>query len=87
MVIGAPPCTAFSNIQNLNKERCDPVERHRKLIEGKVLLRFPLDVYRWQLCRGRYFVHERPATPTSWKLSELQQLSREPGVDCSVNDA
>ena len=45
VVIGSPPCTAFSNVQNSNKERCDPVERHRKLIEGKVLLRFALDVY------------------------------------------
>ncbi len=32
-------------------------------------------------------MHEHPATATWWKLPEVQQLSREPGVECIVNDA
>ena len=61
--------------------------RVRKVVEGKVLLKFALDVYFWQLRRGRYFVHEHPATATSWKLPDVQRLSREMGVECIVNDA
>jgi hypothetical protein len=43
VVIGSPPCTAFSHLLELNEERCDPNKRPRKLIEGAALLNFALD--------------------------------------------
>ena len=86
VVIGSPPCTPFSVIQALNKTRSNPQEQQRKLIEGKVLLNFALDVYRWQVRRGRYFVHEHPATATSWTLPEVQKLLSHPTVECITSD-
>ncbi len=58
------PRTTFSNLQNLSKGRGDPIERQRRFTEGKALLNFASDLYRWQLSRGRYFAHEHPATAT-----------------------
>ena len=86
VVIGSPPCTAFSTLQALNKNRSAIQEQQRKLIEGKVLLNFALDVYRWQVRRGRYFLHEHPATATSWRLPEVQKMLSHPRVECIVSD-
>ena len=55
MVIGSPPCTAFSAINvGLNHPKMDPAEVRRRQGEGRVLLGFVLAVYRWQLNRGCY---------------------------------
>ncbi len=66
VVIGSPPCTAF-NILNigLNRNRDDPAERNRKETETQVLLASATSVYTWQARRGRYFVHEHPASASS----------------------
>jgi hypothetical protein len=86
VVVGSPQCTTFSNLQNLSKGRSDPIERQRKFTEGMVLLNFALDVYCWQLSRGRYFAREHPATATSWKLPEAQGLMKDHRVEVIVND-
>jgi hypothetical protein len=86
VVIGSPPCTVFSALQALNKGRTPIKEQQRKLIEGTILLNFATDVYRWQVKRGRYFLHEHPATATSWKLPEVHHLLSHPKVDCIVSD-
>ena len=87
VVIGSPPCTAFSRLQGLSKNRADPEKRRRKMTEAKVLLNFALAVYAWQMQRGRYFAHEHPATATSWSLPEVEAISSARGVSCIVNDA
>ena len=87
VVIGSPPCTAFSIINGLNKFRVAAETRERKLIEGKVLLNFALDVYTWQHRRGRYFVHEHPQSASSWSLPEVRAVQCLDGVTSVVNDA
>ena len=87
IVIGSPPCTAFSRIQGLNKGRVDPHELERRQVEAQVLLSFALSVYAWQLGRGRYFLHEHPATASSWKLPEVAALHCRDGVATAVSDA
>ena len=49
LVIGSPPCTSFSHLQNLSRHRQDPATYARKQAEGKVLLGFAAQVYREQL--------------------------------------
>ncbi len=81
------PTHKVGHLQNLNKGRGDPIQRQRKFTEGKALLDFALDVYRWQMSRGRYFAHEHPATATSWRLPEVQKLMKDHRVERVVNDA
>ena len=81
MVIGSPPCTKFSIIQNLNRflHRDDPMwlQRFEEEVErAKEHLRFCAKIYRFQLARGKYFLHEHPKTATSWSLDEIAQLER-----------
>ena len=80
LVIGSPPCTYFSVInQGLNYPKMDPREVARRAAEGRALLGFSLQVYRWQVERGAYFLHEHPASASSWNLAEVQKLSSHPG--------
>ena len=88
VVIGSPPCTAFSVLNTgLNKNRGDPVERERKMAEGKVLLGFALGVYAWQVKRGKYFLHEHPASASSWTTQEVEAVRRMDSVSTVTCDA
>ncbi len=80
LVIGSPPCTQFTRLQNLNQGRTDPKERHRKQAEAKVLLNFAFEVYRAQLARGAHFLHEHPLTATSWEEPVVRELRAHPQV-------
>jgi hypothetical protein len=80
LVIGSPPCTQFSRLQNLNRNRSDPRERRRRLVEAKVLLDFAVEVYRAQLARGAHFLHEHPLAATSWEEPGVQELRAHPQV-------
>ena len=40
LVIGSPPCTEFSALQNLCRGRRSAAERQRRLVEARVLLAF-----------------------------------------------
>ena len=84
MIIGSPPCTAFSHLQNLNKGRRDPKVIERELEEGRTYLRFMMSLYREQVMHGRYFLHEHPATASSWAEREVQALVCAPGVHVAL---
>ena len=50
LVIGSPPCTAFSRLNDgWNYRRMDPAVVLRRNVEGRVLLEFAAQVYRLQL--------------------------------------
>jgi hypothetical protein len=80
LVIGSPPCTQFSRLQNLNRAKANPRERHCKQVEAKVLLDFACEVYRAQLARGAHFLHEHPLTATSWEEPAVKELRSHPQV-------
>ena len=44
VVIGSPPCTAFSVLQGFNKHRADPAKAARGKVEAEVLLSFAASV-------------------------------------------
>ena len=79
LLIGSPPCTAFSNLQNLNRcrpggnEKVDAAQR-----KAAVHLSFCSRLYREQMAHGRYFLHEHPKSATSWKLGCMTELSNDP---------
>lgn len=83
LIICSPPCTKFSNLQNLNKAINGP-EWHEKfaeeLKEAEAHVRFCCELMREQLAAGRHFLFEHPAWAASWKMPELDELSRVPEV-------
>ena len=57
-VIGSPPCTAFSPLQEISRAKRDPRVMERQLQDAKAHVRFCLEIYRMQLSGKRHFLHE-----------------------------
>ena len=79
IVLGAPPCTVFSSMQNINQKH------HGTRRTGRVGMRkvsyfcnSAVDVYWDQVARGKFFLHEHPATASSWDLPDDKGLGRTP---------
>ena len=81
MLVGSPPCTAFSNIQNLNArtpEGAIKVEEAKR--QATIHLQFCAAMYREQLRNGRYVLHEHPDTASSWGEHCVSNLLKKQGV-------
>ena len=76
-LIGSPPCTPWSiwNV-GINYRKMDPSVVSRMLEEGRIHLRFCVDLYRRQLKHGRHFLHEHPASALSWKEPVVEALAK-----------
>ena len=83
MIVGSPPCTMFSALQNLTPWSAEREQRRRRDV---ALLRFAMKVYRLQVDEGRYFVHEHPATASSWREGAVKDLVKRQGVSMVVSD-
>ena len=70
-LIGSPPCTMFSVLQNGNRWRFTESDWNRKLAEAEVHIEFCLTLYEIQRRAGRFYLHEHPRTATSWKLRSM----------------
>ena len=74
-VIGSPPCTAFCawtakmNVRKMPKDKVAAIIR-----EGQLHLNFMIRLYKRQLARGKYFIHEHPASAVSWDEREMVKL-------------
>ena len=79
-VIGSPPCTAFSSLQNANNGKRDPRIVEKELEAGKEHIRFCIEVYILQIEGRRCFVHEHRAGATSWQMKEMVGLMMSEGV-------
>ena len=87
MVIGSPCCTAFSAWQALNALKTkDPEKMRRAMARAVKHIDFVVSVYREQLENNRYFVHEHPATATSWQLRSIEELMQASEVGRVVGD-
>ena len=79
LLIGSPPCTYMSILQELNKcinkdnqEWLDRFELNR---QGAIRhIEFCVRLYRMQMEAGRYFLHEHPWTAKSWDLTSMTKL-------------
>ena len=77
LVIGSPPCTMFSRLQQLNLPVHGDAWRAKFEIEKKKAIAhivFCVKVCRLQIARGAYFFMEHPAHADSWKLLEIIEL-------------
>ena len=89
IVVGSPPCTMFSRLQQLNlhvlgQEWADKfyVEREK----SKQHIVFCLKVFQLQRVRGAYFLMEHPDTASSWDIQEMTDFAKTEGVMFSVGD-
>ena len=78
VLIGSPPCTAFSQLQSLS-----PASKNKEktLQDGIEHMRFAVEFYEKQVRVGRVFVHENPTRAKSWDLPEIRKMMRKTGVD------
>ena len=58
------------NIRKMKKEDVD-----RIVTEGKLHLNCMVRVYRKQIAKGKYLIHEHPATAISWSEKEIVKLA------------
>ena len=84
LLIGSPPCTMFSSLQNLNKGKADKDEWSKRMKEAEKHLAFCMELYRLQIQGRRFFLHEHPHNATSWKMKEVVQLMSE--VDVQITE-
>jgi hypothetical protein len=83
LVVGSPPCTMFSSLQNTNKKKGTAEWRERRRA-AEVLLTFAAAVYKLQVLSGRHFLHEHPAGATSWSHPAMTWLLATPGISAVV---
>ena len=77
----SPPCGPFSQIKRISKFKENAASRERKLIEGRVLLQFAMELCELQHSRGKIFIFEHPSGADSWWEDCLQHVRRLPGVN------
>ena len=58
----------------------------KRLQEALEHLEFCCAVYRWQVERGKYFLHEHPWGARSWNLKVIQAIKSLPGVQVRCGD-
>ena len=78
-VIGSPPCTFFSRLQELNKHMYQDnatwmAKSEENLEQAKRYVRFCVKIYNHQREQNRYFLHEHPWLATSWMLPDVSKL-------------
>ena len=83
VLIGSPPCVAFSQLQALIP---DSQRKARQLAEGIRHMEFVAKLYKKQIEAGRLFLHEQPAHARSWALPCIRNILREAGVEVAEAD-
>ena len=86
LVIGSPPCTMFSSLQNLSKGRRNKADFDRKMKTAKEHVKFCLEIYKMQMAEGRYFLHEHPNSAKSWEMPEVADMVAHEDVDVVTCD-
>ena len=85
IVVGSPPCTMMSMLQERNKavqgkDATLMQEFDRKFAEAVEHVKFCCVVYRLQMRCGRYWLHEHPLSARSWDIDEMVKLCADPRV-------
>ena len=86
VLIGSPMCTAFCRWQALNNLKRDGHVVEEELRRAKMHLDFVVHLYRIQIEGGRLFLHEHPASATSWRHDTVEQIMQLPGVHRIIGD-
>ena len=63
-------------MQNINQKHHGTPEWTKKYEEGVLLLQYAVDLYWDQIARGKFFLHEHPATASSWGFTNDKRVGR-----------
>ena len=74
LLVGSPMRTWFSLLQNLNKKHMSPEDWNKGYRKATEHIKFVFELYDIQVRSGRYFLHEHPATATSWRLPVVTEF-------------
>ena len=74
LLIGSPMCSAFGQLQSLNRHRMAKRKFDELLENGSDHLRFFSKLYPMQMDNGLYFLDEHPAEAKSWEDPMVQRL-------------
>ena len=86
-IIGSPPCTFFSAWnQGINHRKMSPERVEALRVEAVRHLHYMAGLYKLQLSAGRHFLHEHPATASSWSDPWIMRLLNHPNVSSIVSD-
>ena len=66
LLIGSPMCTWFSVLQKFNQKRKATAEWKEGFRNACEHVRFVFALYDLLVQGGRYFLHEQPASASSW---------------------
>ena len=80
LLVGSPPCTYGSRLQNWNIGKVDPAKRARQVAEGRKHVNTSCRFYEDQIKMGNYFLHEHPVGNDSWKEKRMRRLQMLRGV-------
>ena len=83
-IIGSPPCTPFSPLQEISRKKRDPKIMAEELRRGKAHIDFCLQIYAIQLAGKRHFIHEHPECSTAWATVEMKRFMLRPEVDATT---
>ena len=86
LLIGSPMCTAFPALQNRSRERMGEERWKEVTVRATIHLEFVCSLYKEQIARDDYFLHEHPATATSWSLKCIGEVMAIRGVSCTTGD-
>ena len=86
LLVGSPTCTAFSQLNNINDSRMDPLEVKRRMDYGRRHFEFCVKLYNLQREAGRYFLHGHPANASSWHEKCVRNLMNKHGVTKVIGD-
>ena len=86
LLIGSPMCSAFSQLQVLNRGRMGEQKYWDMVQKGTEHLEFCAKLYRMQMDNGLYFIHEHPAGAKSWDNELINRLTKESGVYTVIGD-
>ena len=76
-IIGSPPCTMFSMLQEQTKS----VTKNEQLVaRASRHSDFYCGLYRYQLKRGKHFIHEHPWPARTWNINGIKELMKDPRV-------
>ena len=86
-LIGSPPCTFYSAWnQGINHKRMSPERVESLRLEAVQHLHFVIGLYKAQVDNGRHFLHEHPATATSWSDPWMVRLLEHPKIATVTSD-
>ena len=80
LLVGSPPCSSFSRLQQLSWNKRCPEDYVAMVQEGLDHHRFVYELYELQRSAGRYFVHETPDHTWSLQTEFAQDLLGQEGV-------